>query len=351
LNHDVEIFALVLAGGSGTRFWPKSRHKNPKQLSKLGSATETMLEITLKRLDGVVPVSNRFIVTHREQVEETKKVSQGLCATVIAEPDARNTANAICLAALEIQKVAKSKNPILISLHADAMIQRKDEFRKCLAQAVETSKSGYLTLLGIVPEYPETGFGYIELGDELSKDAKKVKSFKEKPDLETAKKYFESKKFLWNSGMFVFPLSLLLQEFQTYLPKNYASLKDATSNNLSQVYNQLDKISIDQGILERSRSVAVVPCDISWKDVGSWDVLGDVFGKDENGNFSSGNVLLIDSKNSVVESDGPLVATLGIRDLVVVHYKGAILVCPKSRCQDVKLIVEKLKKQNRFDLI
>ncbi len=188
-----DIYAVILAGGSGTRFWPKSRHLKPKQLCKIGGQQATMLEITLSRLDGLIPPERRIIVTHKDQVALTREIVGSQAQTILAEPQAKNTANALALAALEIESIEKNKGtlPIMISLHADHVIKDVSGFKKLLGNGIEVAKEGHLTLLGVVPEYVETGFGYIEKGDKIGvgRNAFKVNSFREKPDYATAKSY------------------------------------------------------------------------------------------------------------------------------------------------------------------
>jgi mannose-1-phosphate guanylyltransferase len=355
------IFAVILAGGSGTRFWPKSRQKWPKQLCALGGSQETMLEITLSRLDGFIPPERRLIVTHKDQAEATRQLVGRRCPVVIAEPEARNTANALALAAIEINHMGGGADAIMVSLHADHVIEKVDVFRSSLETAIEVARSGDLCLIGIVPKYPETGYGYIERGDaRAERGAFRVASFREKPERRLAEEFVASKKFYWNAGLFVFPVTTLLSELAAKLPATVSGLRDLASSapsltkvsqeQFAKVYASLPKISIDHAVLEVSKRVSVVEADIGWQDVGSWDALAQCFKTDESGNFVQGEALLIDSTGCTIDTDGPLTAVLGLKDMVVVHAKGAILVCPKARAQDVKLIVDQLKTRGREDL-
>lgn len=357
-----DVYGVILAGGSGTRFWPKSKHRTPKQLCAIGDATESMIEITLGRLEGFIPAERRVIVTHKDQVESTKKIVGDRCHTVIAEPEARNTAAALALAALEIKNKHPQSNPMMISLHADHVIRDVMEFKKVIKNALSVARNGFLTLLGIVPQYPETGYGYIEKGDLIdgSDCGYHVTSFREKPDLATATKYVESKKFHWNSGLFVWSVDTFLEELQIYLPHTKEVLTKALNENpngfskmetsvLASYYAQIEKIAIDNAVLERSTKVAVVDADFGWQDVGSWSALDLCFETNEEGNLIFGDVLTIDTKNSTIDTDASFIATVGVENLIVVSAKNSILVCSKDRAQDVKEIVEYLKRNGRDD--
>lgn len=365
IRRNEDIYSVILAGGSGTRFWPKSRHFQPKQLCRIGKADRTMIEITLDRLDGFIPPERRIIVTHKDQIAKTREITGEQCKHFLAEPEARNTANALALAALHIKKIHKGDNPpVMVSLHADHMIAKVDAFLQSLAHAATLAQQGFLTLVGIVPEYPETGYGYIERGDGLSgvSGGFKVASFREKPELPVAAEYVKSGKFYWNAGMFVWQVDTIINELNAVLrqtvDKLSALLQGTTGgfdhvapDKLAAVYASLPKISIDHAVLEVSKNVAVVAADIGWQDVGSWDALARTFPPDEHGNLMIGNGCLINSENTTVDTDGPFVAALGVKDHVIVHAAGAILVCPKEKAQDVKLIVDWLKEKGRLDLI
>lgn len=356
------VYAVVLAGGSGTRFWPKSRQKSPKQLCALGGASKTMIEITLERMDGFVPPERRIIVTHVDQVEETRRIVGDRCKTFIAEPEARNTANALAAAALEIERLHGGSDAFMLSLHADHVVADLPAMLAAFSTAIRVAQAGQLTLIGIVPKYPETGYGYIERGAPLSEPKSfRVASFREKPQKAVAEEFVHSGKFYWNAGLFVFPIKTLLSELTERLPVNIKMLRDLVANSkqglahadakaFAAVYGKLPKISIDHAVLEVSTAVSVVEADIGWQDVGSWDALGQCFKTDAQGNYIDGPHVLVDTTDCTIESDGPLIATIGLKDLVVVHAKGAILVCPKERAQDVKFIVDKLKETGRSAL-
>ncbi len=359
------VYAVILAGGSGTRFWPKSRQALPKQLCKMGSDPRTMIEITLARLDNFIPPERRIIITHEKQANSTREIVGHQVHKIIAEPQAKNTANALCLAALEINSLyAGDKSPIMISLHADHLIKDEEQFRDSLLKAIFLAEQDYLTLVGIVPDRPETGFGYIQMGAKISEDNKifgyRVKSFREKPAQTIAEEYVASKNFLWNSGLFIWKTKVFLAEMEKRLPNNLALLTELYANSLNQtqfekmiptIYSKLMSISVDHGILELSDQVAVVSGGFYWQDIGSWDALATCFPKNTQGNVIFGEGLAIDSNNCVIDSDGPFIAVLGVNDLVIAHSHGAILVCPKERSQDVKKIVEALESRGRKDLL
>lgn len=359
------VYAVILAGGSGTRFWPKSRLKRPKQLCRIGDSDHTMIELTLQRLDGLVPVERRIIVTHQEQMEATQALTKNACKHFLAEPSAKNTANALALAVLEVKKLAEqdgAHEPIMISLHADALIAKLDRFQSTLHEMAQTAREGFLTLLGVTPEYPETGYGYIEKGEKFSgmPAAYRVSSFREKPNAVLAQDYIATRRFLWNSGIFCWQISTVLDELRHFVPASMSKLETLLGSSksftaiprprLTETYNQLESIAIDPAVLEKSSRVAVVEADIGWKDVGSWDALDQCFKPDAQGNLFYGETIAIDSTGITVDSDAKVVACIGVKDLVIVCSEGAILVCPKDKAQDVKKIVDELKKRGQSQL-
>ncbi len=368
-HKELDVFGVVLAGGSGTRFWPRSRQLYPKQLCHITDTEQTMLEQTLHRLDHFIPPERRIIVTHHLQEKLTRFLTESLCTHIIAEPSAKNTAAALALAVLQIKLLShETDDAVMVSLHADHLIKDSAAFHKTLTRAISIAHKGYIALIGINPRGPETGFGYIEAGvplDVTDANAFQVLSFKEKPKLELAKQYVAQKNFYWNSGLFIWKISTICEEFSRHLPQIwypllnvYERLKvqketftDLSLETLTQIYETLPEIAIDQGILEKTKNIAVVSADFDWDDVGSWTALPTMFPTDTKGNVSQGDVLVCETENSIIASDGPLVATYGIKDLIVVVDKGCVLVCPKDRAQGVKDIVAKLKEMGRTDLI
>lgn len=362
---DKDVYVVVLAGGSGTRFWPKSRLLRPKQLCGLGDSV-TMLEKTLTRVDNFVPVEQRIIVTHTKQKAATNRIvlegsSGPLVKAVIGEPEAKNTAAALALGALEIANSSPNgRDSFMISLHADHVIKDVDKFKESLSDALETAKTGKIVLLGIPPKYAETGYGYIECGDKFDSNASFVKSFREKPDKETAEEYLKKGNFLWNSGLFVWKVSTILDELEQWLPETYSKLSGLFSNrtyseldpeNVKKIYSELDSIAIDNAVFEKTDKNVVIPAKFDWQDVGSWDALSKCFPTDQNKNYLQGNTHIIDSKGVTIDSENMFVAAIGMEDCVIVESGGAILVCHKDRAQEVKKVVAYLKENEISELL
>ncbi len=363
---DDHIYAVILAGGSGTRFWPKSRRAFPKQLCKIGDPDKAMLELTLDRLDDIIPPERRIIVTHIDQELETARLVGSKCHKILTEPFAKNTAAALTLAALEIKAVSTTtREPVMVSLHADHMISRKEHFHQSVNSAIHVAEQGFLTLLGIAPHKPETGYGYIEKGRTLEGDSPachvyKVASFREKPHVELAREYVKSKNFFWNTGLFVWQIDTLIHELLEYLPSTVKTLQKALTGNksftevspqiLKKCYEELQNIPIDTAVLEVSKHVAVVEALFDWQDVGSWDALEEFRETDALGNLLLGEFFVKDCKNITIDSDGTFIAALGVKDLVIVASKGAILVCAKEKAQEVKDVVQYLKEKGKEEL-
>ena len=244
----------------------------------------------------------------------------------------------------------------MVSLHADHVIEKVDLFKKVITDGISLAEEGFLTLLGITPSYPETGYGYIERGEPLGAGSR-VKSFREKPEASLAKEYVESGKFFWNAGIFIWKNSVLIDELEQRLIgslnplqnllRDYQSFNEVPKDALASTYSKLPKISIDHAVLETSDRVALVAADIGWQDVGSWDALSKCFNPDSNGNLMFGDVISIDNRGLTADTDGPLVACIGLEDIVVVCSRGAVMVCPKSRAQEVKKFVQLLQEQGQ----
>ncbi len=354
-----KLIPVIMAGGSGTRLWPLSRALYPKQfLPLLGGKTGeiTMLQATLNRLsqlETAAPVTicnedHRFIVA--EQLRSIKQMG-----SIILEPQGRNTAPAIALAANIAKQINKDNDPLLLILAADHVIQDEVAFTNAVQQAVPLAEQGKLVTFGIVPQSAHTGYGYIQRGTELECGFK-VKEFVEKPNAKTAQEYIDGGKHYWNSGMFLFKASRYLEELRTHRPDIaqacQASLKD-TSTDLDfirvnkEAFIKCPDESIDYAVMEKTQDAVVVPLDAGWNDIGSWTALWEESPKDKNGNAVKGDAILQDTRNCLIHSGERLVATIGLEDIVIVDTKDAVMVAHKDKIQDVKAIVAQLKAQNR----
>lgn len=351
------ILPIIMAGGSGTRLWPLSRSLFPKQFLTLHGPS-TMLQETVQRLSGL-ELGNPCVICndeHRFIVAEQLREKGIASANVILEPVGRNTAPAIALAALNAQ--ATGEDPLLLVLAADHVIEDTPAFHKAVSEATKLADSGQLVTFGIVATKPETGYGYIKRGAAVGDAAFMVSSFFEKPDEATAQSYLESGEYYWNSGMFVFRASRYLEELQKHRPDILSACKAA----LSEAKEDLDFIrvdkeafaacpdeSVDYAVMENTSDAVVVPLDAGWSDVGSWSALWDVDDKDNNGNAFRGDVMLEETENCLVHATNKLVATVGLKDTIVVETKDAVLVAAKDKVHEVKKIVQRLKDAGRTE--
>ncbi len=350
----MNIFSVVMAGGSGTRFWPASREKRPKQLLTLfGSGS--LLQQTIERLAPLTGPERVLVVTgqsHAQAVSE--QLPQVPARQILAEPAARNTAAAAGLAAAWAAR--HDPEAVCLVLPADHLITQEALFIETLQRAARLAAGqDVLVTLGLTPRSAATGFGYIEAGqvlDDAPPQICQVKAFHEKPDLATAEKYLASGKHWWNSGMFAWRAEVLLKEIAEHLPGLAAGLEELTpalgtdqqAEALARVYPRLPAISVDHGILEKSDNLCVVRADFGWSDVGSWEAMAELWDADAEGNASqSGNLLAIEASGNLVSAQGRLAALLGVKDLVAVVTDDVLLILPKSRSQEVKRFVELLK--------
>ncbi|MDO8489472.1 MAG: mannose-1-phosphate guanylyltransferase/mannose-6-phosphate isomerase, partial [Candidatus Omnitrophota bacterium] len=343
-------YAVILAGGVGSRFWPFSRELEPKQFMKIiGEAS--LLQATIHRLEGVVDPGHIYIVTNNIYFYEVKaQVAKFRIPdkNIILEPQGRNTAPAIGLCARLINLI--DKDAALIILPSDHYIKNINNFKQVLKKGLSAAQKDLLVTIGIKPNAPSTGYGYIKAGSRCSLLgpsclAYKVERFFEKPSLDNAKKYFKDKSFYWNSGMFVWKASVFLAETAKYLPKLYANLQMINSvDDIARIWPKIEPISVDYGIMEHSRRIALIPAHFYWTDLGSWDALSEIFPKDKRGNISNGDTLSLDSQGVCVFSRGNrLISTIGIKNTVIADTPDALLVCDRDKTQEVKKIVEKLK--------
>ena len=353
-----KIVPVIMAGGSGTRLWPLSRQLHPKQFLPLVSE-QTMLQETCGRLDGIDHLPPLFICgeEHRFTVAEQLRLGQFEFGHIILEPEGRNTAPAVALAALQAMKDNPNNEPVLLVLAADHVIRDKQAFEEAVMSALSFAEKGRLVTFGIVPKSPETGYGYIRMGDILNDGAAMVVDrFVEKPDQATAEDYLSCGEYLWNSGMFMFKASQFLSELEARRPDILAVCRQAMSKASvdidfirpdSDTFMSCPEDSIDYAVMEKTKDAVVVPIDCGWSDVGSWSALWEVSDKDANGNSIKGDVLALDSRNCFIQSDRKLIATVGLDGVVIVESDDAIMVADKGRVQDVKAIVSQLKKQGR----
>lgn len=355
------LHAVILAGGGGTRLWPLSRTQYPKQfLSLLGD--HTLLQQTVLRLGEAVSPQCMWIVTGQEQqfmVQSQLAVLPGMSAGtahVVTEPLGRNTAAAIGLAALHIQRV--DPKAIMVVLPADHWITQPDAFVALLQSAATLAEQELLVTLGIVPDRPETGYGYIKRGRTCSQQlehttAYKVERFVEKPSLPVAQDYVASGTYYWNAGIFLWRAATILQEIATHMPALSDGLVEIARNLdkktadeiLATVYPRLESVSIDYGVLEKSTRIVVVSADIGWSDLGEWTAIHRLSPQDEYGNTLTGNIVHIENENSFVYSSRRPVAAIGLKDMVVIDTEDALLVCARDRVQEVKTVVQRLQTQ------
>ncbi len=356
------IVGVIMAGGKGERFWPLSRTTKPKQLINF-VGKESLLEESINRIKPMVKGNRILISTTEELINPIRKVIPRFPKeNILAEPMSRNTAPCLSMANVYAQKF--DKDPTIVVLTSDHLIWDKNRFREAVKAAVKKAEEEEcLVTFGIVVERPDTGFGYIKRAKRVKGDypvpVYKVEKFVEKPDSKKAREYMKSKMYFWNSGMFVWKASSLKKAFKKFSPPLYDYMekfskyigKKNEKTMLRRMFYELPTISIDYAIMERANNVYVVEGDFGWDDIGSWNALKRIYAPDENENVFIGDVLDIDSKNVTVFSNNSVVATLGLKDLVIVSTKDAILVCPKNRCQDVKLIVKLLREKGYNDLL
>jgi mannose-1-phosphate guanylyltransferase len=356
----MKLHPIVIAGGSGTRFWPLSRQKRPKQFLPLASEKPLIVD-TLERLSPLCKVEESFVVCGKTHARKVKSLVPALpAAQLLVEPMARNTGPAIGLAALHVS--ARDPQGVMVVLPADHHIADTATFRKTLTAAAKLARRGLLTTIGISPTRPDTGYGYIHLGAPLDAENKahRVQRFVEKPDLDRARGYLSSGDYLWNAGIFVMRADVFLGEVARFLPKLHAALETIRPTlgtrryaaTLAREFAHAEPISIDYGVMERADGIACVPGDFGWSDVGSFAALPDVRPVDSHGNVVQGDAALIDCHGCVVVGAGArTIAAVGVSNLVIVDAGDTLLVVPKDRAQDVRAAVEALGKRGAAHLL
>lgn len=353
------VNAVIMAGGSGTRFWPLSRRKHPKQLLRL-FGQGTLLEQTVDRIRGAIPPSRTYVFTSELVRDEVVRRLPGVPRDqIVAEPAARNTAPTLGLAAHEILR--RDPDGIMVALPADHVIRKPGMFVRALREACRfASTEGRSVILGVKPTEPHTGYGYVKLGERVSgqSDIFEIDQFTEKPPLRTARRYVASGRYLWNGGMFTWRAGTLIRNIERFHPKLAKGLKQiAEAGGLRaraafrRLYPGLDKVSIDYAIMEKISDLYAVAADIGWSDVGSWSVVYGLSGKDGQGNVRPERSLCLESEGNMIVSDRKFVVTVGVQDLVIVETEDALLVSARDRAQDVGKAVPELERRGFKELL
>ncbi len=351
------MIPVILSGGSGTRLWPLSRSLHPKQFLPLVSEN-TMVQETLLRLQGLSDLKSPLGIcneSHRFMMAEQLREINANASAIILEPVGRNTAPAVALAALS----ADSPEDVLLVLPADHVITDAQAFQQAAAQARILAEQDYLVTFGIVPDRPETGYGYINAGQAINENSYQVAKFVEKPDLETAKRYLADGLFYWNSGMFAFKAKRFLHELEKFQPEILSACRKSLQGKErdldfirldEEAFRACPSDSIDYAVMEHTTRAVMIPLDAGWNDVGSWSALWDVTDKDDQGNAIKGDVFAFDTRDSFLHSSHRLITTLGVDNLVVIETDDALLIADKNKVQDIKQIVDTLKQQQRSEI-
>jgi mannose-1-phosphate guanylyltransferase/mannose-6-phosphate isomerase len=346
------IYVVILAGGSGSRFWPLSRELYPKQVLRI-IGDETMIQQTFRYASLFARPDRIFMVTPETQAEAIRLQLSSKWPQVkehcIAEPEPKNTAPALGLAALHLLR--KDPRPMMLVMPSDHLIRKPGRLARLVAGATPAAERGRLVTFGVRPSRPETCYGYIQAAARRRGSIYDVKRFVEKPDASAARRYLRDGRYYWNSGIFLWRADVLLDEMRGHRPDLHKALMELRpwlgtvqeQERLRKSYSRMEPLSIDRAVLERSRVVSMSPAEIGWSNVGSWSALDDVAGQDREGNFQTGHVVDVGSRNSIVYAHNRLLATIGLKEMVVVDTEDATLVCPKSRTQEVGKIVERLK--------
>ncbi|MEY4667851.1 MAG: hypothetical protein RL518_550 [Pseudomonadota bacterium] len=353
--------AVILAGGQGSRFWPLSRSAKPKQFLSISENGESLIQSTVRRIQPLVGGDNVRVIAHPGLHGLIKEHAPSV--TILKEPSARNTAACIGLAAVYALAESPEVDPVMVVLPADHAVKDETRLRSAITEAVQNAASNdVLVTIGIPPVTPHTGYGYIKRGSLLSGRAYRVERFFEKPSLERAVKYLEEGGFSWNSGMFVWRAGVILKAFEAYLPQMHAGLMkikellkesgEGADAQIAEIFSTFESTSIDFGVLEHARNCVVIEAEeFGWNDVGSWDQWAENFSTDDEGNLVRGDAVVIDSTGCVIRSEGRLIAAVGLKDVVIIDAGDALLVVARDSVQEVRKVVDELKRRERKDVI
>ncbi|MCD7717307.1 MAG: mannose-1-phosphate guanylyltransferase [Lachnospiraceae bacterium] len=352
--------ALIMAGGRGERFWPRSRRTLPKQFLSLTDDGKTMIQLTVERILPIVELEDIYIATNRDYRGLVKEQLPGLPEeNILCEPVGRNTAPCIGLGAVHISR--KYEDAVMYVLPSDHLIKFNNMFLTVLKDAAEVAeKEDNLVTIGITPDYPETGYGYIKFRPEAMEGRSyEVERFVEKPSLEVAKEYLATEQYLWNSGMFTWKISSILDRIRTLMPDTYAGLmkiRDAVGTPeedavLEKEFYAMEPQSVDYGIMEKAEHIYTIPGTFGWDDVGSWLAVGRIKKTNESGNVVDGNVITVNTHDCIVQGQKKLIAAVGLENMIIVDTEDATLICAKDSAGDIKKVLENLKICNRDEYI
>ena len=339
-------YAIILAGGTGTRFWPLSRELEPKQFLNV-CAGKPLLEEAIDRISGLIKKENIYIATseiHHKKIRRCLKKLSIPLNNILLEPESKNTFAPIAVLSKRINNF--DSDAVIAVLPSDHFIKQKNSFLKFLAKGIGLAREGYIVSLGIHPERPETGYGYIKTKTKI-KNFYLIDKFIEKPGLARAKRFIQDKRYYWNGGIFIFRPQVFLEETKKFVPRVYKIIMQIRDKRVSpKLWHELPSISIDYAIMEKTKRMALLPADCGWIDLGSWESVAEILRKDANGNIFRGKTIDIGSRNALVWSDKRLIATLGLNNIIIVDTEDALLVCRRDRSQDVKKVVGLLKRKN-----
>jgi len=355
------MFAVIMAGGGGTRLWPKSREHHPKQIHALVGAKPLVQEMT-ERLHRILGNERVYIITNAHHAQAIGNLMPSMAGKILVDPYRRDTAACIGLAAVYLSRL--DPDAVMGVFAADHFIDAEERFGQIVLASKELAAAGHVVTIGIRPTGPETGYGYIEMGELFGiadgREVYAVRRFVEKPDIKRAEEYVAAGNYLWNSALVVWSIPTVLSSFKAHLPDTYARLmriREALGTPreeqvVSDEYKDMQRISVDYGVMEKLDKILVIPGDFDWNDIGSWATVCDIISKDSDGNAIKGRHVGLDTRNClIVGADRKIIATIGIEDLIVVDSEDALLVCRKDQAQEVKHIVDKLKNADLEDYL